>query len=521
MSPIKPNRRLDSIDVLMLPDDLAVQWLYDHSSTDKSRYVTDEEAHLHKLASFSFARRQSKRLRITVARYGSHIPALRRFLHKGTKTERLAVLSNPLIGPHDKHLLREDLRVISETEALDILKRYRSCSHEFGVFATNPYLNRGWLADIVSQWTEAACYDDGVFLSLIQCLIDNPIICERSDETFLDGFYHHEFNRLNYALVGLLESAPISREWARVLSAMLEKLHLRFVPSFDADVIERWKPSQHDNKASFFCWFMELRQNIVKYLICRDGVPYDQQEYLIKHQDPAVRIGLYRLITPRQLFGRLLDEVDLRYISFRDLDTRPLTDSEQKIVEICKSCFTRDKNSFVESLIYNNAFWTKSEYRELLADLSWYLAEDPNSSMHLPNIYNGIEASHRENYPHFFEDDDYQEYLNSDASNEDLLEERFLAIKESLQDFVNSSTVRLDSKFLQHEEKLNSLDSSINENNVRIQHLSRQIKNDSDYFDNKFEMRLKEIEREINNKVGFLGWVMIASALIILYLFLN
>lgn len=507
---IKPENRLEAIDVLMLPDDQAVQWLRDHMPGDKSSWASDEEEHLHRLASFSFARRKSVRLQLAVAQYGSHVYTLKKLLAKGIKSQRLAVLSNALIGPVYEDLLFSDERVLSEAEALELLKRHQSDSREFTVFARNPHLNRSWLAEMVSSWTEKGQYD-AESLFLVLNLANNPIILERRDETILCGYSEYTFDRLNLALVNLLQSAPVTRDWACVLAQLLEKLYLPYIPSFDVDLIERWKdPHPGDNAEGY--WFLRLRSDIVQYLYHR----FDRSKYPLSHCDPSVRRGIYRSCEPNELFAGLLYELNFQYPSFRDPDEDSLSQAERKLVEICKNCFELDKNVFVESLLENEAFWTRREHREFLKDIAWHLAEDPHFLMNAPNIYRGIEQYHRREHSEFFEDELYEDEVSGDACPEDPINESLVKIQQSLVELQNSVTSL--SKNNIDQTQFRRLKSLVKDSHSKIEQLSNELSNDSAHLSNKIEVRCKEIQALLERKTGPLVWVLIIVILVISYL---
>jgi hypothetical protein len=88
------------------------------------------------------------------------------------------------------------------------------------------------------------------------------------------------------------------------------------------------------------------------------------------------------------------------------LDESELTDAQRAVVDFCKKCFERDKNDFVEGLIWNDHFWKTKEDRGFLRDISWSLAEDPHHQMDVPNLWNAQEQHHLEKHPSYFEDDD-------------------------------------------------------------------------------------------------------------------
>jgi hypothetical protein len=426
MTNISPKNRLDAIDVLRLPDGDAVRWLKEKSCYEscykQSRSSLSPEQKLHRIASFAFSRRGSKRLRLAVARYGSHVRTLRNLFNKGTRSERLAVLSNPYIGPQKEDFLLSfsPELVLSKSAAEIFLQNQQSNTREFAVFASNPNINREWLADRISSWLETKDFDTNGLLSLVDCLVDNPIINARRDEAFMDGLDEFLYYELNYVLADLLQTVPVTIYWADVLSRMLPNLYLSHAPDFEVDLIERWKdPEPTENGEHFY--FHGLREQITRHLIVRNHRSEITEKYSIDHDDPAVRKGFYLSLKPYEVFDGIYWD-DFRYPSFKCLDSIKLSESQQQFVDLCKRYFDRDKNDFVESLIRNENFWKTKKDREFLRDIAWHLADDPHSSLDVPNLYNSGEKYHLEHNPSFFKDDEltdvpYEHTVDGKLSN--------------------------------------------------------------------------------------------------------
>lgn len=115
---------------------------------------------------------------------------------------------------------------------------------------------------------------------------------------------------------------------------------------------------------------------------------------------------MYSSLPPHELFGDIPRARDFYYPSFSNLDEAYLNKPQKQFVDFCKKCFERDKNDFVESLIWNNHFWETKKDREFLKDISWNLAEDPQYDMLVPNLYNTREQYFILNNPAFFKDDE-------------------------------------------------------------------------------------------------------------------
>lgn len=514
MTNISPKNRLDAIDILRLSDGDAVRWLKENPCFEEAIFSSNPERELHRVASFAFSRRGSKRVRHAVARYGSHIRSLRNLFNKGSNSERLAVLSNPYIGPQDEDRLFSSDLVLSKSDAEVILKNYQSNSREFAVFMNNPHINREWLSARISSWMETEGFDNNGLLFLVHYLVDNPIIKSRRDETLMDGWAEHSYNQLNFALAELLQVVPVTIDWADVLSRMLPNLYLSFVPDFEIDLIERWKdPEPTDDGERFY--FPYLREQITRYLIAHNHRSEVKEKYSIEHDDSAVRKGFYTSLQPYELFKGISRTRDFYYPSFRYLDDTELSESQQQLVDFCKRCFERDKNDFVESLIWNEHFWKTKEDREFLNDIAWNLADDPHSSMDVPNLYNAREQYHLEHNPSFFKDDEYVDAPYEDTVDGKLskLQEELCKLHEeiksqSLEDLVDEQRAHFESIIEDTQSQIRYLSDNVSE---KTEELARTIAQGS------LVQQFQALESRIRYQGGLI-WLLIIVVAVIGYL---
>ena len=514
MTNINPNNRLDAIDVLRLSDGDAVQWLKENPQFEESFFSTNPEREIHKVASFTFSRRRSKRVRQAAARYGSHIRSLRNLFNKGSKCERLAVLSNPYIGPQNEGSLFSSELVLSESDAEVILQNYKSNTREFAVFANNHHINREWLAARISSWRETEGFDNDGLLFLVHYLVDNPIISSRRDETLMYGWAEYSYNQLNFALADLLQTVPVTIDWADVLGRMLANLYLLYAPDFEVDLIERWKdpePTEDGDRS----YFPDLREQITRYLIVRNHRSEVKEKYSIDHTDSAVRKGFYSSLPPYELFKGISRSRDFCYPSFRYLEDANLNESQQQFVDFCKKCFERDKNDFVESLIWNENFWETKEDRDFLSDIAWGLADDQHSSMDVPNLYNAREQYHVEHNPLFFKDDElvdvpYEDTIDGKLSN---LQEELNDLKEeiqshSLEDLADEQRAHFESIIEDTHSQIRYLSENVSE---KSEELTRMIAQGS------LAQQLHALESRIRYQGGLI-WLLIIVVAVLGYL---
>ena len=348
MSNINDQDRVEMVETLSLPDNEAVLWLKENPCSVASVRQSDSDFEKNKLASFAFARRHSPRLNLAVAKYGSHIRTLQRIFKQGTKTERLAVLSNVLVGPKEEAGIFSEEYALNASDALGILRNFRTSKRELAVFASNPNIERDWLARTIGNWDNIDDLENEGLLYLVRYLVDNPIISTPRDDSFMDGFDEYKYGQLNSVLADLLQKVPVESRWANVLGRMLQKLHLSYTPDFEVDLLDRWKDPEPTEKGGRW-YFDYLREQITKFLIVRDHRSDAMKNITVDHPDAAVRKGLYSSLSPYKLFAEISRGRDFYYPSLKYQKESDRTEPQQAIVDFCKNCFDRDKNEFVES----------------------------------------------------------------------------------------------------------------------------------------------------------------------------
>ena len=350
-------------------------------------------------ASLVFAKRNSPRLRLAVAKYGAHIQTLRRIFKQGTEIERLAVLSNVLIGPEKSPQVRVRRRyILDESEANGILN-FRSnwsgrfASRAFAVFSRNPNIRRDWLADTIKNWVNINDFEgDGLLHRLVGHLYNSPTILSTPDDD--DDLYDEMTmtSPLNYALTDLLQKVPVTSYWACMLQCILPKLYLPQRPNFEVDLLDRWKDPEPTDETTMFSL---LREQIIKCLRW-----YTEGIHTLDHPDAVVRRALYRSLPVDELFAGISRGRDFCYPSpDEDEDESDRTEPQQAIVDFCKKHYKRDEKDFVENLIENVHFWKRKEEREFLRNLVSYFWCGDHS-------YDNCEANYLKTHPSWFKDDD-------------------------------------------------------------------------------------------------------------------
>jgi hypothetical protein len=201
------------------------------------------------------------------------------------------------------------------------------------------------------------------FQSVLVTAADNPRLMTPYDDTFMDGYRDYSYHSVFSSAWKLTQTMPNTMRWASVLYHLLYRCQppVRFdvVP-----VLARWyfKPEKDDDQ-----------RNIGFYLRSRLADLLKADDALLRSQDPALRESFYKRFQPRQY---------PQWPKFAQADTE----------------------YFLDSAVHNNNLWVSRELREVLSQLCW-AHPDPNSSMEMPNRYNGMEARMRVEYPRWFEDE--------------------------------------------------------------------------------------------------------------------
>ena len=259
MEKLKVSERIEITGILMSSDYEAVDWLKNHADNSPlSKYSKD-------IISYCFSRRGNKRLDLAVAQYGTHFLMLKKFLKAGSKTIRLAVLSNAWVGPYP-HFLNNDKGFLSTDEVFELIKQYPIDSLEVEAVFQNPKLDREGLATIISNFTDTKDYI--ILFYIVMHLLENPILGNRP----LNIWEHVDHYDLNRKLLNLLKTAPADQNWAGLLDRMLSSLYINrsYGPDFDFKfLLDKWTEEGVAEKE--YCSFSGLRKNITATLFLNNS----------------------------------------------------------------------------------------------------------------------------------------------------------------------------------------------------------------------------------------------------------
>jgi len=433
----------------------AIAWLEKKALKEKPRWTGHGNAR--HVMEYLLFRRRDVSVNLALARFGTYGPVLRKLYQEGNKVTQLSVLTNAFVGP--KEFLGPDAALIEE-DINGLIRDFPKTMDHLKAYFENPNIPRRFLENLLNKEELFETIDDTTFCNLVSYLAENEIITKPRDDTYLDGFSEYSYNQLFFALMALVGTVPTEQYWAGILTPIVQKVYLPFLPSeINFDMINRWrieKPEEKDDEGSGTpkkrrfdpqlsnsFW---LRQALaIRFL--KDGDSASADAVTPDHEDKPVRLAYYSACKPEAIFDYFVREKDFEYPNFEYLKEHDeyLNDGQRKIVEICKQRFDQDKNEFIEELIGNDNFWRRKQERELLETLAWDLADDPRSSMDLPNILRGLEARLKKEKPEYFKDDEFVD-TTEEASVDDLLRtviERMDKIDEKLEG-TQTSQQRLD-----------------------------------------------------------------------------
>jgi len=509
----------------------AITWMEENAPGERPRWRGEGKAR--HVVEYLLFRRNDSSLNLALAQYGTYAPVLRKLYRTGNKATQLAVMTNMLVGPSE---FFGPETALTQDDIVGLIKGFPRTKDHLKAYFENPHIPREPLEHILSREEEFAFIDDITLCHLVSYLSGNKILSVPRDDTYLDGFDKYMYNRLFFALLKLVGTVPTEQYWAHVLTPIVEKVHLPFIPNeLTIETVNRWnieKPTEEetltdndddvaadegeeqlrkrtfDPQLSGSFW---LRHALAIRLL-RDGHGKTSESITPDHDDKAIRLAYFSACRPHEMFGYFVDEKNFEYPNFKyhkDHDEY-LNVDQRKIIDTCNKYFDRDKNDFVEHVIRNENFWRRRQEREFLHTLSWDLAEDPHSSMDVPNTLRAYEARLIKEKPQLFKDDEFVD-TTQDASVDDLLRtviEDIGKINEKLEDTQVGD-------LLEHQKDLYR--EIIDETQRRLDSLNRQISNQLEessveYFLSSLSQRLLKIEEKIKRPSWAVTVLLIAVA---------
>jgi hypothetical protein len=306
------------------------------------------------------------------------------------KLLRLAVLSN-----------RRSYRFPKALCGLDAMREFLdSCdSDEMETVFRNPSIDEELLGSLYAKERPFDCLDDEKWRRFIIASIHNPRL--RKDYTGpMDGWTEYLHRRVSDQAWKLAESVPRTKDWAEVLSPLLETIK-PYSSSIKnpMSIIPRWRvetTSGHGLEGSSE----------------GNGEPAENGDLddfgTIGYLDDfgMIRLDLTRLMSTEAVNSlRTNEDIALRCAFYRF--GRPTASEMQEAYE-------RERKFFLNTALFNEAVWQKRETRELLHDLCW---EDKGDSdpLHYPNYYRERHTRVSTDHPEWFGDETPEE--NGSSSN--------------------------------------------------------------------------------------------------------
>jgi hypothetical protein len=412
------KEKIEAKALSQLSNESAIKWLKVNSLSDdhnsSSACVSED---VRGIANFCYYKRNDSSLMLALARYGTHLSTLKKIFLSSDRTVKLAVLTNPLVGPSSRLEEAGIHRILSEGDVLEIIQNYPSNGQMLNALLENPKINRESLGDIISRKGQYENLDESLLFRIVSILSESPIISEqRKDNGILDpfdGLADASFNELNLNLLKLILSVPANPSWAYCLTNVLARLHAPYIPDeITFDLLERWnidgEISDEVNGSGFW-----IRFEIAK-LIFRSRRKERKTFIAPEHKDKAVRLAYYSLVKPDELFAFDIHYNNFPYVRFDHIGEHEVTKTQQLVIDKCKELFELDGNDFIKKLIENVNFWERKKERKFLNDIAWNLAED-DLGMMVPNTYNWTQERMSINYPHYFEDDEVEELAEEES----------------------------------------------------------------------------------------------------------
>ena len=509
----------------------AIAWLEENAPKEKPRWSGEGKAR--HVVEYLLFRRNDSSLNLALAQYGTYAPVLRKLYRTGDKAMQLGVITNMLVGPSE---FFGPETALTQDDIVGLIKGFPRTKDHLKAYFENPHIPREPLEHILGRDEEFSFIDDPTLCHLVSYLSGNKILSEPRDDTYLDGFDEYMYNRLFFALLNLVGKVPTEQYWAHVLTPIVEKVHLPFIPKeLTIETINRWnieKPTEEetlthndddiaadegeeqprkrtfDPQLSGSFW---LRHALAIRLL-RDGHGETSESITPDHDDKAIRLAYFSACRPHEMFGYFVEEKNFEYPNFKyhKEHNEYLNENQRKVIATCNKHFSRDKNDFVEHVIRNENFWRRRQEREFLHTLAWDLAEDPHSSMDVPNTLRAYEARLIKEKPQLFKDDEFVD-TTQEASVDDLLRtviEDIGKINEKLEDTQVSDLL---------EQQKDLYREIIDETQRRLDSLNRQISNQLEessveYFLSSLSQRLSKIEEKIKRPSWAVTVLLIAVA---------
>ena len=140
------KEKLEVVQVANAPAADVVKWLEDHALDEEP--VWYYEAQGRHVLEYLLFRRKDPSINIALARFGTHLPTLRKLYRSGNKITQIAVLTNTCVGPKSLGLGSE--RIVGVDDVVELIKNFPRTSDQLAAYLANPHISRDTLEKIVN-----------------------------------------------------------------------------------------------------------------------------------------------------------------------------------------------------------------------------------------------------------------------------------------------------------------------------------------------------------------------------------
>ncbi len=334
-------------------------------------------------------RRNEPLIDLSLALYGYTTSVLKRVFNRGDVGTRLAALANPKGSVQVKG---DDFWNSASDE-------------ELKAFFSNTHLIGGLFTTLFNREHKLKGITHDRFLKIVTACTKHPRLNAEYDDTFMDGYAEWEYHNTFEAAWNLANTVPVTKEWAYALDGLLSSCIVPVGFTDPLATIKRWDiPEDFKEGDSWYSRgpFFQIRTTLAKLL---------KEDELMNSEDPALRMGYYRIFKP-----------------------------DPKVASDLRKFFDRDGTEFVCAAMYNKNIWKVDHVRDLLRTLSW-ACPDPSSLMDIPNMYRGAEKHFKKLHPEWFSEvadwDDQEPVPDPTGEALTALQAQLRSVEQSLTNYVS------------------------------------------------------------------------------------
>lgn len=420
------------ISMITLSDQEAISWLKENEP-DIEDYSTNYEFDQNQVwrcfVEYVWYRRNSSRLRLALAKYGSTNPTLDR-LKKSNKYKK-TLLSNVLAYP-EQGFVKGFNNIFSKTEISQIIENWPKTKNELLIFFNNKNISRDFINDFLSDKKSLFAKKNDERSSLIVALIANNPVIKKSppDDIKYDGWSNYNFGKLSDTLLEVIKEAPATDNWSVALRELIKENPFRYTRNAidEKQFLKKWKDSAKDKKPKFGGAdrsYLDLRMAFWKFYaqnIIHLSSPFD-----VKSSDKESLSTMVRLVDASEWLSKNIDDRNFEPPIFdqenmaaydRYDDEKQNSAETNEVREIIQSLF--DKGVELHDFIFADHLYANKKRRQLLSRV----VREYDKNITEWETHRWREDAMRDKYPKAFEDE-YELDLglenNTDEQSHELL----------------------------------------------------------------------------------------------------